>query len=173
MKNYTGIGARGTPEDIGKIMTDLAMKLSDNDYVLRSGGANGADTFFEMGASTADIYLPWKKFNGRDLEACGINYHYKYDKTFNSKAEKIASTVHPAWSNCNGTVRKFHTRNVYQILGLELNAPSDFVVFWAVPDGEQVKGGTNTAVQLAKERGVPTFNLYEDDTKERILKWIK
>lgn len=174
VKYYTGIGARGTPEDIGKIMTDLAAKLSET-HTLRSGAADGADTFFENGAQVGDIYLPWKKFNDRENKASerALIYYAAYDKEIERRAAEIASNVHPAWENCNGTVRKFHQRNVYQILGHNLNKPSDFVVFWAVPDGDQVKGGTNTAVQLAKTRNIPTYNLYDDNVKARILKWIK
>tara|TARA_R110000824_G_scaffold401673_3_gene613520 strand:+ start:638 stop:1159 length:522 start_codon:yes stop_codon:yes gene_type:complete len=173
VKYYTGIGARGTPEDIGKIMTAFARQQSDS-HTLRSGAADGADTFFEKGASVGDIFLPWPKFNGRtQANVGGLFYHKKYDKEIEKQAEEIASTVHPNWAACNGTVRKFHQRNVYQVLGTKLDSPSDFVVFWAVPEGDQVKGGTNTAVQLAKTRGIPTYNLYEPEVRERIERYLK
>jgi len=173
MKYYTGIGARGTPDRIGKIMTALARKLDNDGFILRSGGASGADTFFEDGATHADIFLPWSKFNGRMKPTVGKKeFISKYSKEIASKAERLASEVHPAWDNCNGTVRKFHARNAHQVLGRLLDDPTEFVVFWAVPDGDQVKGGTNTAVQMAKNRGIPTYNLYDDEVEERIMKYV-
>lgn len=46
---YAGIGSRETPENICKFMTTCATFLADNDYVLRSGAAIGADAAFEVG----------------------------------------------------------------------------------------------------------------------------
>ena len=46
---YAGIGSRDCPEDIGLIMTELARELEKGGWILRSGGAIGADTFFENG----------------------------------------------------------------------------------------------------------------------------
>ncbi len=62
---YTGIGSRETPTGIMNLMTDTACYLSRKGVVLRSGGADGADSSFEKGASTGlkEIYLPWKYFN--------------------------------------------------------------------------------------------------------------
>ena len=46
---YAGIGSRNTPENIQAIMTKLATKLESLGWVLRSGGADGADSAFELG----------------------------------------------------------------------------------------------------------------------------
>jgi predicted Rossmann fold nucleotide-binding protein DprA/Smf involved in DNA uptake len=43
MKFYAGIGSRETPPDILEWMTSLAANLETMNYVLRSGGAQGAD----------------------------------------------------------------------------------------------------------------------------------
>jgi len=49
-KYYAGIGARSTPQNILDIMTNLAHKLSEKEYILRSGGALGADMAFDEGS---------------------------------------------------------------------------------------------------------------------------
>ena len=46
---YTGIGSRETPVEIAAKMTELAVRLDALGYTLRSGGAQGADTFFDGG----------------------------------------------------------------------------------------------------------------------------
>ena len=43
---YTGIGARTTPNDVLKDMTNIASNLEQSGFILRSGGANGADSAF-------------------------------------------------------------------------------------------------------------------------------
>jgi hypothetical protein len=50
-KFYTGVGSRKTPPHILKVMRQLATKLNSDGWVLRSGGADGADTAFEQGSS--------------------------------------------------------------------------------------------------------------------------
>lgn len=49
MKTYTGIGSRETPYEIQDLMKRIAFKLAENGWLLRSGGAEGADTAFENG----------------------------------------------------------------------------------------------------------------------------
>lgn len=67
VRYYTGIGSRSTPQNILRLFESLAVTLADEKNVLRSGGAEGADTAFEFGAFSCDaeIYLPGKSFNGR------------------------------------------------------------------------------------------------------------
>lgn len=48
MKYYTGIGSRQTPKDILKLMEDIAFKLAQKGYILRSGAAGGADTAWNL-----------------------------------------------------------------------------------------------------------------------------
>ena len=59
-----------------------------------------------------------------------------------------------------------------QILGLELDCPTEFVVCWT-PDGceshlkrTSKTGGTGLAISLASKLGIPIYNLYNEDSKE-------
>ena len=47
MKYYTGIGSRETPTSLREGINSLSLILEKEGYILRSGGANGSDTFFE------------------------------------------------------------------------------------------------------------------------------
>ena len=51
MPYYAGIGSRSTPSSILSIMTILGKTLAQNGYILRSGGAEGADKAFEIGCN--------------------------------------------------------------------------------------------------------------------------
>ena len=68
-KYYTGVGSRETPKDVLDLMEKIAYKLSKKGWILRSGGAEGADSAFFQGcekySSTpiAEIYIPWNGFN--------------------------------------------------------------------------------------------------------------
>lgn len=129
MKNprfYTGVGSRETPETKMNLMTRLAKVLEGKGYILRSGGAIGADTAFENGATEKIIYKV---------------------KDSTPECEEIAARIHPAWHMCSDYAKKLHGRNVKQVLGDDLKTPSDFLLCWT-KEGKDV-GGTRTAIVLA------------------------
>jgi len=147
MKFYAGIGSRETPPDILALMTKVAQYLSSQDYTLRSGGADGADTAFERGAGDKkEIYLPWKGFNKSRSQLYNVP----------EQALLVASKIHPAWDKCTQAARKLHGRNILQVLGADLNTPVEFVLCWT-KDGKEI-GGTATAMRLAREKEIPVFN---------------
>jgi hypothetical protein len=150
---YTGIGSRSTPLHVGFEMTATAIKLDNAGYTLRSGGADGADTAFEAGATKKEIYLPWKDFNG----------HLSPLYNIPEEAFVQASKIHPAWNKLSDGGRKLHARNVQQVLGQNLKHPSMFVLCW-----HNNTGGTMQAVRVAEAHGIPVLNMKESDWKERL-----
>lgn len=159
---FTGVGSRNTPEPMLTWEQEVAKRLESMGYALRSGGAVGSDQAFQSGIvnpENMEIYLPWPGFN--DLQAHQPGFYMP--KEFNNYyyAVQIAAEVHPAWERLTGGARILHTRNVYQVLGQDLKSPSRLLLCWAPPSRQNhVKGGTNTAVQLARRHHVPVINLF-------------
>lgn len=165
---YTGVGSRKTPKHQYEVLKNLGARLSCRGYTLRSGGAEGADTAFELGAlehlvrspkQRIDIYLPWDGFEGRKKS---LNYFIpeQVPQVIWDKAVEIAKDIHPDWSACSKGAKTMHTRNVFQVLGHSLDDPSKFLICWAPVDGKGVpKGGTATAWKIAKLHGVKCFNI--------------
>jgi len=152
---YTGIGSRQTPATILEKMENFAYLLAKRGYVLRSGGADGADSAFERGCDKAggpkDIYIPWKNFNNRGWGAeAGIIPDL-------DAAREIVMRTHPTPHRLTQGAMKLHSRNPYQILGSGLSNLSAFVI--AYTEGGKLKGGTATAIRLAQEYGIPVYNL--------------
>ena len=153
MSFYCGIGSRKTPDNILNLMTNIAIKLGTLDYVLRSGGAHGADSAFARGSIDSHIYIPWKGFNG--IYDCKLSEPEEHTYA-------IAESLHPAWHRCSNIVKKLHARNIHQVLG-DTRTPDhcDFVICWT-PGGKLV-GGTATALNLAKLHDIPIYNLANDE----------
>jgi hypothetical protein len=152
---YTGIGSRATPANVLVIMTDLARMLGADDWILRSGGAEGADEAFEDGVESCmdmEIYLPFKSFNNR----CSVNVGY-YCPEVSLANKYIAANIHPAWDRCSSAARAMMYRNTHQILGGDLTVLTDMVICWT-PEGA-VTGGTGQALRLAEYYEVPVLNL--------------
>lgn len=148
-KFYTGVGSRETPPIICKFMTELAASLENIGYVLRSGGADGADLAFESGVSdpnNKEIWVPWKGFNGNASRLLPSNQAYD-----------IAKTIHPVWNKLSDPAKRLHARNCHQVLGADLNTPSNFLICYT--DNAEIKGGTATAINLALNNNIPVINL--------------
>lgn len=148
-KIYSGIGSRKTPDNVLSMMTAISCNLEECGFRLRSGGAPKADTAFESGikdSKNKDIFLPWKGFNKNQSQLY----------TVSKEALNLASVYHPNWNNCSRTARLFHGRNCYQVLGLMLDEPSDFVLCYT-PNGAG-SGGTGQAIRIATALHIPIFD---------------
>lgn len=147
MRHYAGIGSRQTPAHICEKMTDVAVTLKTAGFILRSGGADGADIAFEAGAGDAkEIFYP----------SAGGSHFWR--------ALEIAEFYHPAWERCGHNARLLHTRNVYQVLGPDLVSFSEFVICWTKDGG--ATGGTGQAIRIARAFGIPVINMFFDDWRK-------
>lgn len=146
MLYYAGIGSRETSQEFLDLFTRVAKYLSTKDCVLRSGGAKGSDKAFELGATHKEIYLPWKGFEGNNS-----NLIVKDERAF-----EIAAKYHPRWNYLSQVARLLQARNSHQILGNDLNSPSDFVICWT--KGGKGGGGTGQAIRIAKDYNIPVFD---------------
>jgi hypothetical protein len=148
-KYYTGIGSRKLPLSMCHKVTSIARFLRKAGWILRSGGADGTDSAFEIGArNKCQIFLPWDGFNGR---------HSKFDKPL-PYASVIASQVHPNWSAMTRPGQLLHSRNAHQVLGPKLDHPSKLTICWT-PGGLD-SGGTRTGIILSRKHNIPTFNIF-------------
>jgi hypothetical protein len=141
-------------------MTRVAQRLEQLGYILRSGGAKGADTAFEQGAKNKQIF-------------------YASDAT--PAAISIASKMHPAWDRLPEYVQMLHSRNVFQVLGPDLiiDERSSFLLCWT-PDGAEnkrettrVTGGTGQAIRIASAYDVAVFNLRNPGALDRLAIFLK
>lgn len=147
---YAGIGSRQTPAQMLAFMSKIAARLEAIGYILRSGGADGADSAFEAGVTDpahAQIFLPWRGFNGRSGQFTGAP----------PAAYEMAENFHPNWDACSRGARALHARNCQQILGPQLDSPVDFVVCWT--PGGSGSGGTGQAIRLARASEIPVYDL--------------
>lgn len=169
---YTGIGSRDTPGHVLTFMSHFAEVLATNGWTLRSGGAQGADSAFELGCRKAkgamQIFLPWTKFNGHiaNGDNCVV-------PQFNQDVIDIARAHHPNWANLTTGVRKLIARNVCQVLGTcpSFDTPSRFVICWT-PGGKS-GGGTGTAIRVARTYGVPVYDLGEYNNLDAVWSRIE
>lgn len=179
-RSYAGIGSRETPHHVLMDMVRIAKLLYSLGYTLRSGGADGADSAFEMGADEAnanrkvinpftgdknwqdghpykEIYLPWYGFNGREQDKVKTIVPQYDNPRLWSTAINMAVEIHPSPKDLTKGARSLHARNCYQVLGRDLATPVEFIICYTDPT--YTRGGTRTAVKLGQSHHVPIWNL--------------
>ena len=138
-QTYAGIGARNTPSRVLSWMNEMATRRAANEWLLRSGGARGADYAFQSGAGkhceifTASSDIPQWAFD-------------------------VAEEYHPAWDRLSGYVRKLMARNSMIIFGEAGDDPVDEIICWTL--GGEARGGTGQALRIAEDWNIPVTNLY-------------
>ena len=171
---YTGIGSRTTPDEVIRWMKIYGNVLAELGYTLRSGAAPGADAAFETGCDRGEgekeIYLPWKNFQKHPSP------HYEISE----EALEIGADIYgPQFKYLRRPVKFLMSRNCYQVNGLTLDTPSNFVLCWT-PDGctrreerGRKTGGTGQAIAYASSLDVPVFNMQREESEEAFLQYLK
>jgi len=117
-------------------MRDAATRLESLGYILRSGGASGADTAFSNGCKSKTIY--------RAADATPASL-------------KTVDVFHPAPHLLSSYIKRLHARNALIILGHDLQSPVDFVLCWT--PGGRVTGGTGQGLRIALHHKIPIVNM--------------
>lgn len=167
---YAGIGARDTPDYVNKKMVKIGEILAREGWILRSGAAKGADSAFEKGADRVDgrkkeIFLPW---NGFDPLRDGNKRYSDGKSVFSDEPSTLhfdlAAAYHPKFSELTSGVRNLMARNGSQMLGRNLDRPTNLVICWT-PDGK-ITGGTGQALRMAEDVGAKVLNLGDPRLKQ-------
>jgi hypothetical protein len=128
-KRYAGIGSRKTPTMMLCLIRDIAKKMAENEFILRSGAAQGADTAFEEGAN----YWTWR--NGKkNTNEIFLSSHATNEAIAMVKACYVELMLEHIWNNFSTYIKGLQGRNMMQILGAKLNSPVSSVICWT-PDG--------------------------------------
>jgi hypothetical protein len=169
---YAGIGSRETPSEVLEIMKKLGQLLAEKGWVLRSGGADGADKAFEegcdLGKGEKEIFLPWKGFN--DNKSTLYFKSKEIPDAIKQQAFALAEDFHPVWFDLSYGAKCLHARNGLQILGRDLNTPVSAVLFWSK---YVTKGGTSQALRIAAEKGISIFNVGTRPERMRLSKHLE
>ena len=141
---YAGIGSRKAPVDTLREMRAIAMDLSELDWTLRSGGAEGSDRAFEWGAEKKEI------FKVQDAQP----WCYEMVK-------KYLPTDRKGFDNWKPYVQGLLARNMQQLFGRDGKTPVEFVVCWTPTNvyTDSSSGGTAYAIRAALDQGIPVYNL--------------
>lgn len=129
-------------------MAQLAGRLGQAGWTLRSGRALGADSAFEPGAravrGSCEIFLP-NKHNYMTMAQITREHPEPGDQTrYIDEVEGsvlgckiIARLLHPNGMYLDPYALELHARNTYEIIGQNLNSPVQFVACWT--EGGRVK----------------------------------
>lgn len=153
-KYYAGIGSRETPPNILRVMERLGKKLALEGWILRSGGARGADSAFHKGC--LDVSGDAEIFNAQHATPESL---------------ELAAKYHPNWSACSDYAKRLHARNEMILLGKDLDTPVSAIICWT-PRGN-ISGGTGQALRMAADYNIVVRNLAIQEDLDRVLKYLE
>lgn len=173
------VGSRTAPEIVleymirlGRTYTDLGIGVSSGDaYDCDKAGWYGAQQSRNFSNALPRIYLNKSRRNGIPIEQLPGFIDARTLVEHRDMATAMALAARGSFHGLNEFGRDLHIRNVYQIHGEDLLTPVMACILWAEPDGpNRVKGGTNTAFQIAKKAEIPLIvNLYHQEG----IEWAK
>jgi predicted Rossmann-fold nucleotide-binding protein len=150
---YAGIGSRRLSGSELKRCREIGKQMARDGWILRTGGAEGADQAFAEGALLAGgrviICLPWSSYekkwvewakrHGAEVEVLGSRDFEAWDSV---------DQYHPAVSRLSRGVRALHARNFVIFRGTELCI--------AAPKKDRYGryGGTGQGMRIAEDRGI-------------------
>lgn len=158
----TGIGSRETPDYVCARFVEMGAEARERGWWVRSGHADGADYAFEQGAlDHCIVYMPWMTFN-KDKPILGK----PRSQELKDEVLKIVYKHEPYAEKLSNGVKLIKSRNVYQVLGENLQTPSDVVVCWT--EEGQIVGGTGLAIKIAMANDIPVLNVGDDETARNL-----
>lgn len=169
---FTGVGARyGVPQSVYERVDRIGRYLIGIGYKCRTGDAVGMDAAWRhISQPDCEFYAPKTRSNPLPGARIIVDERYRL-------AKQITRQHHPYFHNLNDFDAELQIRNVFEVLGEDVNDPSEFLICWT-KDGSEKKtsketGGTGQAIRLAIAYNVPVFNLYHSDAEERLAKHLK
>lgn len=164
MNYYAGIGSRDITDKEASLILAISSKLSEK-YIVYSGNAPGSDITFQLGSEgKCVIYLPWSGFNKEEYDPLRSIAHFDVGNT--DIGREYAAKYHPCYGQLKEGGKRLMCRNTHQVLGFKEYPRAEFVVFCANEVAGEVSGGTAQAVKIARDIGVPTFNIRYNGSKQ-------
>lgn len=167
MSEYVAIvGSRNTPEIVLELMIRLGRTYTDLGVGVSSGDAYDSDRagwygacqsrrFSEVGCR---IFLNKQYREGTHISKFPGFIDAREHVTYWDHAKSMAFAARGNFNGLNDWGIELHTRNVYQVYGVNLDEIVIACIFYAKPKSrDTVSGGTNTAYQLAKQAKVPVI----------------
>lgn len=171
---FAGIGTReGLTDEQKRLIKRRSIDLANLGYSLRTGGATGADQQFLRDYSSKiedlltgvdltkaieeiEVYTPWNGFNGYNSDAlCTVWNLDSCGATNTARLIKIASEIHPNWTNLKGGAKKLMARTVWMLMGWNLRSYVDLVVAAPRLYNDKPTGGTLFTIRAAEKLGIP------------------
>lgn len=180
---FTGVGSRKAPIEILTLIFYFSRSLAASGWALRSGGAIGCDDWFYRGYmdyfhSSPNIHYPNVEIHVPDTQHKAYRQYPEHCVIFNTSqnyelALVQAASIHPNWAACDTYARNLHGRNIYQVLGVNLDRPSNVYICWAPISKDTVTGGTRSSYECAKRNGVKIINLANPKHFNKVLAMLE
>lgn len=186
-KRYAGMNAIEISENmlVYQVIEKISTYLNFKGYTLVVNSIEGIKNLFENGSEfRKEIFIPFDGFNGKYNTDVGVYSLDFIGKVFSSSKERmckainIARKFHPNFDQLDDKDKLTIVCCSYQILGLNLDTPVDFVVCYTLDGCEsnttctKETGVIGQSISIAHYYNVPIFNLYNTQSVYRLKAYL-
>lgn len=164
----TTIGSRETPADICNLMSLIGEKLQYK-YIIRSGGAIGADKAFEKNVKPENKYI----YTVKNFDFSQENYEFVYSELMSIWDKDLNFDLY------GKTSQILLLRDINQVLGSRKTSleKSKFLICWTKHErynetGKNRVGGSRIAIRCALKHGIKVHNLVNPETLKTVKTWL-
>jgi hypothetical protein len=124
-----------------------------------------------------EIWIPWRSFLPESIHHGFGDCLYCVPSDYQIEGAKWYYTEHtkiiPYFDKMKQSVQRLHGRNYYQVVGSQGAPLSKVCIFIANENSNgDISGGTRSAVLIAREKKIPTYNLRDAVQREKLFKLI-
>lgn len=162
----TLIGSRRTPNDICNMMSLTGKKLQDK-YIMRSGGAIGADKAFEKNVKPENKCI----YTVKNFDFSQENYDFCYSELMSIWDKELNFDLYEKYNQI------LLLRDINQVLGSKNTSleKSKFLITWTPHENyfKRDVGGSRIAIRCALKHGIKVHNLVNSETLKTVKTWLK
>lgn len=187
MKIYAGIGSR--PVDVvpwGLNQHEMALcrmageYLARDGWILRTGGAKGADQAFAEGAIRGGgqvlLLLPWASYEFEwiaSMKAQGADIHCYVVQEDDVAAWQSVELYHKNSNGLSSGVRVLMARNWLILMGRQGKSKVDFCAAFPKVNQYGNLGGTSFGLTICAKKGILVRNFAHSDVAKEVIKYIQ
>ena len=166
---YVLSGNDGAPESIVSELRELAKRLEQCGFTLRTRGMKGIESDVGDSVSKKEEHIPWKGFDEKETP-------YSFTTP---DAKALARSVDPGFETRKPFVQTFLAANAKTVLGKNLISPALFVLIWTkdgverLVDKTQDTGVTTHLIAVADAMRVPVFNIGKPGCGGRLVEYLR
>lgn len=167
---FTSYGQQ-LPKDMAAQAAQIGKELSDLGWTYRGGYEEPGLMTMDIAVNkdSREIFVPWQGFNKGRHKHEGVLVCHCLETHLS--AIEMAQQAYPTFKEETTEIQMYWVRNIYLLLGENLDKPTDLVIYYQ--DGQTTaKTGSQYLLHAALQMEVPCFNIQNQQGMDKLYEYV-